>query len=291
MLESAVIGITDGDGLTKTKAFVVLGEGQQASAEDLKAFVKDRLAPYKYPRHRIHRRVAEDRHRQDPALPPAGPGSRSVNDDVDFVDIDWEDRPVRIEYRWIDAPSAQALIVFLHEGLGSLAMWKDFPDQLCQATNCRGLVYSRPGYGGSTPRCRGENWDVDFMHRQAYTVLPAFLDAVQVDAASSPPWLFGHSDGASIAMLYAAAYPARVAGVIALAPHIMVEDLTINSIEQARTTYLDNRFETAAGTLPRRSGFGLLGLERYLVAGGLSRLEHRGGNRLDRMPIAGGAGY
>jgi pimeloyl-ACP methyl ester carboxylesterase len=161
-----------------------------------------------------------------------------VNDDVDFIDIDCEDRPVRIEYRWIDATSTRPLIVFLHDGLGSLAMWKDFPDQLCQATNCRGLVYSRPGYGASTPRRPDEKWDVDFMHRQAYAVLPAFLEALQVDTASSPPWLFGHSDGASIAMLYAAAHPARVAGVTALAPHIMVEDLTIKSIEQARATYL-----------------------------------------------------
>ena len=74
-----------------------------------------------------------------------------MNTGVDFIDIDRAAAPVRIEYCWLGrAASARPLIVFLHEGLGSLAMWKDFPERLCRATNCRGLVYSRPGYGAST---------------------------------------------------------------------------------------------------------------------------------------------
>ena len=105
---------------------------------------------------------------------------------VEFVDIDWDGRPVTIEYRWINASSDQPLIVFLHEGLGSTSMWKDFPDRLCQATCCRGLVYSRPGYGESTPRRPDENWDVDFMHRQAYVVLPALLEALGIDVHECP---------------------------------------------------------------------------------------------------------
>ena len=157
-----------------------------------------------------------------------------------FVDIDWRERRVRIEHAWI-APERQGapLVVFLHEGLGSLAMWKDFPQRLCDAAGCRGLVYSRPGYGRSTPRAAEEAWGLDFMHRQAHEVLPALLAALGVDAKADPPWLFGHSDGGSIALLYAARFVNRVAGAIVVAPHILVEDLSVASIEQARTAYRD----------------------------------------------------
>jgi pimeloyl-ACP methyl ester carboxylesterase len=151
------------------------------------------------------------------------------------VDIDWQGRPLRIEHQWIaternDAP----LLVFLHEGLGSLAMWKDFPQRLCHAAGARGLVYSRPGYGRSTPRAADEVWPPDFMHRQAHEVLPALLDALGVD---EPVWLFGHSDGASIALLHAARFAERSAGVIAVAPHIMVESVSVQSIAKAREAY------------------------------------------------------
>jgi pimeloyl-ACP methyl ester carboxylesterase len=159
---------------------------------------------------------------------------------VEFVEIDWAGRRVRIEHRWLGREDAAApLLVFLHEGLGSLSMWKDFPARLCAAAGCRGLVYSRPGYGRSTPRAVEEAWGLDFMHRQAHEVLPALLAALGVDAAARPPWLFGHSDGGSIALLHAARFPRRVAGAVVLAPHIMVEDLSVASIEQARRAYLD----------------------------------------------------
>ncbi len=109
---------------------------------------------------------------------------------------------------------------------------------LCDAANTRGLVYSRPGYGGSTPRPPDERWGVDFMHRQAEALLPALLVSLHVDALASPPWLFGHSDGGSIALLHAARFPRAVAGVIAVAPHIFVEDVSVTSIEAARRAYL-----------------------------------------------------
>lgn len=130
------------------------------------------------------------------------------------------------------------LLVFLHEGLGSVAMWRDWPRQLCNAGGFRGLVYSRPGYGSSTPRQRDEKWPIDFMHKQAREVLPAFLRALGVDTARDPPWLIGHSDGASIALIHASSFPERMAGVVALAPHVFVEDLSIESIERTRQTYL-----------------------------------------------------
>jgi pimeloyl-ACP methyl ester carboxylesterase len=75
------------------------------------------------------------------------------------------------------------------------------------------------------------------MHRQAHEVLPAFLQAVGVDTEARPPWLFGHSDGGSIALLHAARFPARVAGLVVLAPHIVVEDVSVTSIERARQAY------------------------------------------------------
>ena len=154
-----------------------------------------------------------------------------------FTEIDWAGRPVRIEYRRIDAPAGvapQPTLVFLHEGLGSVSMWRDFPDRLCAALGCAGLVYSRPAYGQSTPKPADERWQPDFMHRQAREVLPAVLDAIGV---SAPYTLFGHSDGGSIALLHAAMFPERVAALVVAAPHLFVEDLSIASIAEARTAY------------------------------------------------------
>jgi pimeloyl-ACP methyl ester carboxylesterase len=157
-----------------------------------------------------------------------------------FVDLDWGGRRVRIEHQWIARERGSApVLIFLHEGLGSLAMWRDFPERLCRAAGCRGLVYSRPGYGRSTPRAAEEAWGLDFMHRQAHEVLPALLHALDLDAEAHPPWLFGHSDGGSIALLYAAEFVEGVAGAVVLAPHIMVENLSVSSIAKARRHYLE----------------------------------------------------
>lgn len=159
---------------------------------------------------------------------------------VAFIDIDWAGRRISIEHQWLNREKAAApLVIFLHEGLGSVTMWKDFPQRLCDATCCRGLVYSRPGYGRSTPRAAGQAWGLDFMHRQAQQVLPALLDALGIDAATDRPCLAGHSDGASIALLYAASYPDRIAGAVVLAPHIWVEDLSVSSIAKVRCAYLE----------------------------------------------------
>ncbi len=150
-----------------------------------------------------------------------------------FVNIDWQGRPVRIEHQWLNAHLAEApLFVFLHEGLGSVAMWRDYPQQLCDALGVRGLVYSRPGYGQSTPRDADEHWAPNFMHLQAHEVLPTLLKALDVREA---PWLFGHSDGGSIALLYAGRH--ATAGVVVLAPHIRVEDVSVTSITQAKEAY------------------------------------------------------
>ena len=150
------------------------------------------------------------------------------------LEMEWAGRPGRIEYQWVGRTERAApVIVFLHEGLGSVAMWRDFPARLCDAAGARGLVYSRPGYGGSTPRPADEHWQPDFMHRQAREALPALLRKLEVER----PWLFGHSDGGSIALLYAGAFPAELQGAIVLAPHILVEEVSVTSIAQAREAY------------------------------------------------------
>jgi pimeloyl-ACP methyl ester carboxylesterase len=153
-----------------------------------------------------------------------------------------------LEIEWV-APDLLArpsdpVMIFLHEGLGSVALWKDFPRRVCQATGLRGLVYSRPGYGRSTPRPADEQWGTDFMHRQALEVLPALRTALGL--AHSPVWLFGHSDGASIALLHAALGRQPVAGLIAMAPHVFVEPISISGIEAAVQAYADGLRERLA---------------------------------------------
>ncbi len=165
-----------------------------------------------------------------------------------WADLRAQGREMRLECQWIaperrDAP----LLVFLHEGLGSVAMWKDWPQRVCDAAGCRGLVYSRYGYGQSTARPAGEKWPVSFMHDQAREVLPALFATLGVDATRDRPVLFGHSDGGSIALLYAAMHPQAVAGVVAAAPHILVEDISVASIEQARRAYLDTDLPARLG--------------------------------------------
>ena len=128
--------------------------------------------------------------------------------------------------------SGRPLLVFLHEGLGSRSMWRDFPQRLCDAAGCRGLVYSRPGYGRSTPRAH------DRTLGRGLHAPPGARSAARAArrrcASSEPPWLFGHSDGASIALLHAARFPSRGAGLIVLAPHLFVEELSVASIERTR---------------------------------------------------------
>jgi pimeloyl-ACP methyl ester carboxylesterase len=162
---------------------------------------------------------------------------------VAYCELPFEGHPIRLEYRWLARDRRNApLVVFVHEGLGSLAMWRDYPQRLCDAGGFRGLVFSRYGYGRSTPRPADERWPVDFMERQADQVLPALFDALEVGADGCAPWLFGHSDGGSIALIYAAHRPQAVAGLITVAPHIMVEDLSIASIAATREAYLGNEF-------------------------------------------------
>lgn len=159
----------------------------------------------------------------------------------ELVEIPFDGRRIQVEIQWL-RPQRQErpLVVFLHEGLGSISMWRDYPAALCEAGDFRGLVLSRYGYGRSTPRPAPEKWGVDFMHRQAREALPALFDALDIGPGRKrgKPWLFGHSDGGSIALIHAASFPQAVDGITVLAPHILVEDLSVSSIRATRETYL-----------------------------------------------------
>jgi pimeloyl-ACP methyl ester carboxylesterase len=137
----------------------------------------------------------------------------------------------RIDYERIPGGDRGPEIVMLHEGLGSISMWRDFPRQVASATGQDVLVYSRHGYGHSAP-LRGAR-SVRFMHDEALVVLPELLDALGV----TRPLLLGHSDGGSIAIIHAGGSGREVAGLVLLAPHVMVEDLSVTSIAAAGVAY------------------------------------------------------
>ena len=151
-----------------------------------------------------------------------------------------------LEYERIPGAGNRAVVVMLHEGLGSVSMWRDFPKLLAAHTAHTVVVYSRLGYGLSDrlpdgTDARGPRRNLrqpDFMHREAFEALPALLQALDIDK----PVLFGHSDGGSIALLYASQHP--VTGVIAMAPHVRVEDISISSIAEAREAYESTGLKT-----------------------------------------------
>jgi len=133
-----------------------------------------------------------------------------------------------IEY--VALPGSEPALVLLHEGLGCVDLWRQFPEQLHAATGRRTVAYSRPGYGRSTPVPLP--WPVTYMHDQALSVLPPVLERLGV----GQPVLVGHSDGASIALIHAGAgHP--VSGLVVMAPHVFVEDVSIAGIEAARDGY------------------------------------------------------
>jgi pimeloyl-ACP methyl ester carboxylesterase len=149
--------------------------------------------------------------------------------DRGFFNIDG----INLEYELlIPAPDSATTLVFLHEGLGCLAMWRDFPRRVALATGCRALNYSRAGYGGSDP-CPLPR-PLTFMHDEGLKVLPQILDSVGIRSAV----LVGHSDGASIALINAGgAADRRIKGLVLMAPHVFVEELTIRSIRAAVAAY------------------------------------------------------
>ena len=168
---------------------------------------------------------------------------------------------------WGPGPDEAPTLVLLHEGLGCVALWRDLPQRLSAATGCGVFAYSRRGYGQSDPVSLPR--PLTYMQDEAREALPAVLDAVGIRRAL----LVGHSDGASIALLYAGGrQDFRIAGLVLIAPHVMVEDMTVAAIEQAgsptkppicapgwRATITTSTARSGAGTAPgwtRRSAPG-----------------------------------
>jgi pimeloyl-ACP methyl ester carboxylesterase len=146
-----------------------------------------------------------------------------------FLDIGTQ----RLEYRMLGPrPDAAPTLVMLHEGLGCAGLWGDFPNKLQQATGCGVFVYSRAGYGKSSPVKLPR--PLTYMHEEARDTLPKLLETIGFQRGL----LLGHSDGASIAAVYAGSHQDhRIGGLVLMAPHFFTEDMGIASIEEARKAY------------------------------------------------------
>jgi pimeloyl-ACP methyl ester carboxylesterase len=213
VLEAAVIGVPDAEGLTKTKAFVVLKPGAEATADELKAFVKDKLAP-------TSTRARSSSWPNCPRPPPARSSASSCATRKGRMTVD-----VGFIARLVGRPHAAHRAPLAARERSSGRCWssctKAWARCRCGATSRRGCADAlaaaawsirAPVTAAQHAACAGRGLGPDFMHRQAHEVLPALLQALGIDTAA-PPWLFGHSDGGSIALLYARAsrrrWPAR----------------------------------------------------------------------------------
>ncbi len=144
----------------------------------------------------------------------------------------------RLAFQWINnefGDPAKPVMVFLHEGLGCMKLWKDFPYHLCKIAGCRGLMYDRYGYGMSDkieqPR---QN---DFLYNEAASVLPELLEKLGI---TGKIMLFGHSDGGTISLIFSALYPEKTAAIVAESSHIFMEPVTLRGINQAINDYQHN---------------------------------------------------
>lgn len=156
-----------------------------------------------------------------------GPGSLDLGD-------------MQLEYRWIPAAHTgpqHPVLIFLHEGLGCTAIWRDFPDRVARQTGLGAFVYSRAGYGASSPVSLPR--PLRYMHDEGLEILPRLLDKLGLGSVI----LIGHSDGASIALIHAGGHPGspatRVRGIVALAPHVFNEDVSVASIREAAVAFRD----------------------------------------------------
>ncbi|MGH3625736.1 MAG: alpha/beta fold hydrolase [Sciscionella sp.] len=158
--------------------------------------------------------------------------------------LTWQGR--ELEYEDVPGEAGRAPLLLLHEGLGSVGLWRGLHRTLAEATGRRTIAYSRLGHGHSDPP--GSPHTPRFMHHEAHTVLPALLDQLGIaePLLAGPlfagPLLVGHSDGASIALLHAAAHP--VSGVVVLAPHVFVEERSLVGIREARRQFTEGGLRT-----------------------------------------------
>jgi pimeloyl-ACP methyl ester carboxylesterase len=145
----------------------------------------------------------------------------------DYVTVDGK----RLETLRYPPSGKGTTIVMLHEGLGSVSMWKDFPEWIAEATGCGVLAYSRYGHGKSERLA--EKRGVDFMHHEAQVVLPELLERMEIRS----PILLGHSDGGSICIIHAATAARKPRAMVLEAPHLFVEELSVSSIAKIRAVY------------------------------------------------------
>lgn len=124
-------------------------------------------------------------------------------------------------------------LVFLHEGLGSVAQWKNFPKEFFESTSLNVLVYDRSGYGKSA--AVPQNYPSDYVRYEAHTILPQLLEQLNIKTCH----LFGHSDGATMALLFAAYHPQKCLSVISEAAHVIIEDMSVEGIRKIRALYQD----------------------------------------------------
>ena len=181
-----------------------------------------------------------------------------------------------LEYRMIGpSPEHAPTIVMLHEGLGSAGLWGDFPEKLQAATGAGVFAYSRAGYGHSTPAKLPR--PLDYMHVEALDVLPKLLDKIGFRRGM----LLGHSDGASIAAIYAGSHQDhRVEGLALIAPHFIVEDVSVASIARDPDRLRDHQPEREAVALAQGCRQRLLWLERRVARSEIPRLGYFGISRL-----------
>ncbi|NOQ73559.1 MAG: alpha/beta fold hydrolase [Crocinitomix sp.] len=143
-----------------------------------------------------------------------------------------------LNHAFIGDPTAKKIIVFLHEGLGSIAQWKAFPELVCKATNSYGLVYDRYGYGKSEGSL--VNRKIDYLEQGAVE-LENVIDSLV--PSTYDLFLYGHSDGGSIALIYTAKHPLKVTGLITEAAHVFVEDITIAGVRAALPYFEQGKFD------------------------------------------------
>ena len=155
---------------------------------------------------------------------------------MQFSSIQVHDKQLAYQFIDIGAPPSSPVLVFLHEALGSMALWKTFPKDLCQICGFNGLLYDRQGHGHSDPMSLPR--PSDYLEIEAWHYLPELLDQMEIEK----PILFGHSDGGSIALLYAAKHP--VSALITEAAHIYIEPETIQGIKLALEQMQTNNLKT-----------------------------------------------
>jgi pimeloyl-ACP methyl ester carboxylesterase len=149
---------------------------------------------------------------------------------------------VRLYFEYINKPLLSEntpLLVFLHEGLGSVAQWKDFPLLLCEKLKLPGLLYDREGYGKSSELKSGRQ--IDYLHLQAQKVLPEIFN--QLKLKHHKKILIGHSDGGSIAIIHAGSFHENISAVITMASHQFVEDITVKGLKEAIESYNKGRLQ------------------------------------------------